>query len=96
MELRPWGVKVKRVELKVTNSPLCTASQHIPKIGTALAGERSCYSRQRILLAQCMSATICPYQIILWAKHSKTVKATLGFGPGGLTPEVTATTQLVE
>lgn len=31
--LRPWGVKVKRVELKVTNCPLCTASQHVPKIG---------------------------------------------------------------
>lgn len=41
-----------------------------------------------------MSATICPYQIMLWAKHAKTVKATLGSGPGGLTPEVTATTHL--
>lgn len=32
-ELSPRGLKVKQVEFKVTNCPLCSASQHIPKIG---------------------------------------------------------------
>lgn len=87
-EPSPWGPKVTGMESKVANCLLWPASQHIPAQDTAMAREGLGYSRQRILLAQYVSAIISLYQILLRAKCSKTAKTTPGFWARKFNPRI--------